>query len=374
MIARNFCNKNMRILKKEELKALATLHCLLDTGTKPVLINRIQQFLEHTTNATIIQKNVRAYFARTLVKSLIKTSKNRHRFVNDNDFYTLEPLQNVPFYFIFEFIDEENFSYGFNIESLINLYIKTGKVYNPYNRRKISIQVMFEIFTIYGLLRIMFKNEINQEITFNIPSNILFNTMSTNDVYLDSVTILDSELIEYPRHIDYENYESDGNIIQLLPIQQRTAINLAIMKDKLRNIQEITHIIRHQTINRRLTNVFMEIDQFGHYTDSLWLSSLNKNNLKRFVINLREIWFHRANLDEIDRYNIYPFGNPFENICNQDCGCILNYCVSIIENLVLCSPHINDRKLATLFILTALTRVSTHARRELNWLYESIDW
>ena len=150
MIARDICNAKMKNLKKNELKSLATLYCLLDTGTKPVLINRIQQFLKHTTNATIIQKNVRAYFAKTLVKLLIKTSKNRHHFVNDTDFYTLEPLQNVPFYFIYEFKDEENFSYGFNIESLINLYIKTGKVYNPYNRKKISIQIMFEIFKRLG--------------------------------------------------------------------------------------------------------------------------------------------------------------------------------------------------------------------------------
>jgi SAP domain-containing new25 len=372
-------NTPLRYLLKKELKKIATSHGLLSTGTKEVLKRRINLFFETNICVIIIQKNVRAYFARRLIKAQLITFKNRPHFVNDSDFYTLEPLSTIPFHLIFEYKDERNFSYGFNIESLINLYIKTGKVYNPYNRNRIPMCVMFDLFTIYGLLRIMFKNEIDSNITFIIPSNFLFNMMNMNDTYTDTdeFITLNQVLLVSPRHFDLFNYRSDENIIHLLPLHERTSINVNIMKNKLRTIQENINVRQNQTIERRVREVFMEIDLFGHYTSSLWLSSLSNHNLKVFVVYLREIWLNIANLDEIDRYNIYPFGDPFENIYQIDCvtGCNnLNHCVSIIENFVLSSPHVNDRKLATLFVLTALTRVSSQARRELSWLYESIDW
>lgn len=371
----NGSNPNLNKLLKTELKTLASKNFLLDTGTKPVLIERIKIFFKINTSVVIIQKNLRSYFARRLIKLLLISSRSEAKFVNDSDFYTLEPLSTIPFYLKFEYLDEQSFLYGFNIESLIHLYIKTGKVINPYNRNKIPTCIMLEIFTIYGLLRIIFKSKIDTEIRFNIPSNFLFSIMSKE---YNSVEVINEQLLESPTHIDYFNYESDGNIIQLLPIQQRTAINVNIMKDKLRNIRYKIDAARNLTLDRRVKEIFMEIDHFGHYTSSEWLSSLSNNNLKLFVVYLREIWLNRANLDDIDMYNMYPFGDPFENIYKHEYSTmrnnILNHCVSIIENLVLSSPNINDRKLASLFVLTALTRVSPPARYELNWLFESIDW
>jgi hypothetical protein len=371
-INRNHHNINLNKLIKIELKTLAVKHFLLDTGTKPVLIERIKSFFKINTSVIIIQKNLRGYFARRLIKSLLVSSKIQEKFVNESDFYTLEPLSTIPFYLKFEYLDEQNFLYGFNIESLIHLYIRTGKVINPYNRNKVPICVMFEMFTVYGLLRIMFKSRIDSEIKFNIPSNFLFNIMSKDSVHSNE------QLLESPTHIDYFNYESDGNIIQLLPIQKRTATNVNIMKNKLRNIQYMIDAARNLSLDRRVKEVFMEIDHFGHYTSSEWLSSLSNNNLKLFIVYLREIWLNKANLDNIDKYNICPFGDPFEIIHRGEYittrNNILNHCVSIIENLVLSSPNINDKKLSALFVLTALTRVSSSARYELNWLYESIDW
>ena len=378
-------------LYQAELKTLATYYHLRTSGTKNVLIERIELHLSNMKCSVMIQKNVRAYFARKLVKMLLLMSetKKKNVCVNESDFYTLEPLNDIPYYLFFYYTDEQEFTYGFNIESLIHLYIKTGKVVNPYNRNKIPIEMMFDIFTTYGLLRIFFKNSIDTDIKIHLPDDFTFKIMNVNSVYTttanDPIVIVEDELEtnniimnNTTTNDNYFDFRSDQNIMQLLPIQQRTNSNLMLMKERLHNIRISIDVVRQNPIDRRVISIFMEIDQLGHYTNSSWLQSLNIIELKRFILSLREIWIYRANIIDRIKYRIFPFGDPFESILdilNQDIRDeVLKSCVSIIENFVLSAPDIDDRKLSTLFVLSALTRVSLSARRQLSWLYESIDW
>ena len=384
----------LKDLYQVELKTLATYYHLRTSGTKNVLIERIELHLSNMKCSILIQKTVRAYFARKLVKMLLLTFNTRklNLCVNGTDFYTLEPLNDIPYYLFFFYTDEEEFTYGFNIESLIHLYIKTGKVVNPYNRNKIPIEMMFDIFTTYGLLRIFFKESIDTDIKLHLPDDFTFKMMNVNSVYTTAnnlnmiVEEEEEEDVEsdeiFLNHMssndNYFDFRSDQNIMQLLPIQQRTNSNLIVMKERLHNIKNSIDTLRQNPIDRRIISIFMEIDQLGHYTNSSWLQSLSIIELKRFILTLREIWIYRANIIDRIKYRIYPFGDPFNSIIeilNQDIRDeVLKSCVSIIENFVLSAPDVDDRKLSTLFVLSALTRISLSARQQLSWLYESIDW
>jgi hypothetical protein len=380
----------LKDLYQVELKTLATYYRLRTSGTKNVLIERIEMHLSNLKCSILIQKNVRAYFARKLVKMLLLMSKTKkmNLCVNETDFYTLEPLNDIPYYLFFYYTDEQEFTYGFNIESLMHLYIKTGKVVNPYNRNKIPIEIMFDIFTTYGLLRIFFKNSIDRDIKLHLPDDFTFKIMNVNSVYTtandlnmyveEEIETNDIILNNTTSNDNYFDFRSDQNIMQLLPIQQRTNSNLVIMKERLQNIRNSIDIVRQNPLDRRIISIFMEIDQLGHYTNSSWLQSLSIIEMKRFILSLREIWIYRANIIDRIKYRIFPFGDPFNSIIeilNQDIRHeVLTSCVSIIENFVLSAPDVDDRKLSTLFVLSALTRVSLSARRQLSWLYESIDW
>ena len=379
----------LKDLYQVDLKTLASYYHLRTSGTKNALIERIGLHLSNMKCSIMIQKYVRAYFARKLVKMLLSMTeiKKRNLCVNESDFYTLEPLIDIPYYLLFYYTDEQEFTYGFNIESLIHLYIKTGKVVNPYNRNKIPIEMMFDIFTTYGLLRIFFKNSIDTDIKIHLPDDFTFKITNVNSVYtttIDFNIIVEEEesndiFLNYMTSNDnYYDFRSDQNIMQLLPIQQRTNSNLVVMKERLHNIRNSIEATRQNPLDRRIISIFMEIDQLGHYTNSSWLQSLNIIELKRFILSIREIWVYRANIIDRIKYRIYPFGDPFDSIIqllNQDNRDeVLKSCVSIIENFVLSAPDIDDRKLSTLFVLSALTRVSFSARQQLSWLYESIDW
>ena len=64
--------------------------------------------------------------------------RQRNKCVNDTDFFTMENLKDIPDHQFFSFKDQHDNLYGFNIISLWNLYLKTGRnTLNPYNREKI---------------------------------------------------------------------------------------------------------------------------------------------------------------------------------------------------------------------------------------------
>lgn len=57
---------------------------------------------------------------------------------NQTDFYNLEDIHNIEKKYFFSYKDNDNFIYGFHIESFINLISNDPNVTNPYNRIEIN--------------------------------------------------------------------------------------------------------------------------------------------------------------------------------------------------------------------------------------------
>jgi hypothetical protein len=114
-------NKNiLKTYKVNELKQIIRFYKLPLTGTKQVLKERIENFFDTYYNCVKIQKVFRGYLLRTSIKLRGEGFKNRNICVNENDFYTLEPLKEIPTEYFFSF-GCEKFIYGCNIISLIHL-------------------------------------------------------------------------------------------------------------------------------------------------------------------------------------------------------------------------------------------------------------
>jgi hypothetical protein len=123
-------------MKKNAKNAIKKVHDFSLTGTKPILLNRLKQYMIQDNNAVKIQRILRGMFVRyaTILKGCAKY--DRSICVNSTDFYSLEPLIDIDFHHFFSYTDINNFTYGFDIDSLI-LYInnRSISVKNPYNRR-----------------------------------------------------------------------------------------------------------------------------------------------------------------------------------------------------------------------------------------------
>tara|TARA_B110000483_G_scaffold243674_1_gene335330 strand:+ start:13444 stop:14445 length:1002 start_codon:yes stop_codon:yes gene_type:complete len=313
--------KNNVILKSYkvyELKNIAKKYKLYVTGTKTVLINRITEYFIKVKGITKIQSIIRRHIILNMMILKGPALKNRKICTNETDFYTLEPLNNLDYYDFFSYKDEEGFTYGFDINSLITLLRKKSIIHNPYNRKQIQFNIIRNISVISKLNRQIHK-----------INNDSFNSEQT--------------------------------------IREQTI--------------EKMNVIRNKNILQRIHDLFYEIDLLGNYTSESWFNDLSIEEYVTFLRQMWDIWNIRSNMPIITRKRICPYFNPFiEGVNNinisehaiRDNEGMKKTCVTIMENLIYTGINEDFKQLAAILVLTALTYVSQPAREQLPWLYESL--
>ena len=115
--------KNKGILKTykiPQLKQIARYYRLPVSGKKQELFERIEQYCSQSVASMNIQKLFRGYLVRLSFRLRGDGFRERTNCVNDNDFYSLEPLREIPTEYFFTFSCGK-FVYGCNIISLIHL-------------------------------------------------------------------------------------------------------------------------------------------------------------------------------------------------------------------------------------------------------------
>ena len=331
--------KDKNVLKKykiPELKSIAKHLRLFITGSKTVLIDRITTFFERFSKSLVIQRIFRGFIVRRLFKLRGDALKNRSLCVNNSDFYTLEPLEEIEHQLFYSYKDENDFHYGFNIVSLIQLMKNKSKdILNPYNREIISKTIIEDIISLYKKIHLLFP-------TILEPDDDPINKITTITSHINTIYAIN-------------NFEN------------------------IHEIQNKITSIREKPIPVRMIELFMEIDQLGNYTDSTWFSQLNVRDYVRLYRSLYDIWNYRAQLSPDMKHKICIIGNPFLNIFNEriyyndvSLSRIQEACLVVFENLVYCGIDIEHRKIGTMHALSALTIVSLNARNTMPWLYESI--
>lgn len=311
---------NLKKYKVKELKEIAKSNKLHISGTKPVLIERIIDYFLKVKNVVKIQSIFRMYLVKMIIRMKGLALKNKSICVNDSDFYTLEPLNKINFFDFFSYCDNNNFTYGFDINSLMILFKKPGIVKNPYNRDQIPFNIIKNATIIAKINKYLFKKSKPIEIE--------------NNLYREAVI------------------------------------------EKMKNI-------RNKEVNTRIEEVFYEIDSLGNYSSSSWFKDLTAELYMNLLKYLYDIWNYRANMPTTVKRKICPFFNPFldglENINIRNRENIENIevmkgiCLTVIENIIYTGINNEYRQIGAMHVLSALTLVSPNARAGLPWLYESVD-
>jgi len=352
----DYFKKNI-VLKKykiPELKQIAKQNKIQVSGTKPVLIERIETFFNKCKKIQKIQSTFKGFLVRKSNKLRGEGYRNNKKCVNENDFYTLEPLHEIPNeYFVSFKSNDDKFIFGCNIISLMHLLKNKTAIKNPYNREEISCETVKQMIILYNMIKILFKLPedapiLNHTVLIQSYTNINENRVIQNTIF------------RHNTHVPSVN----GYNIPLETIRERAA-KLATMRTKPMIV--------------RINELFMEIDILGNYTNSNWFLNLERRDYVRLYRVLYDIWVYRGSLSREMKHKICCVQDPFMEVnagrfilYEMDVAMIREICLKIFENMVYCGIDEEYRKIGSLHALSALTIVSIPARNAMPWLYESL--
>jgi hypothetical protein len=358
-------NKNLNSYKQIILKNTCKHNKLKVTGKKSILIERIENYFKQLKNALIIQSLIRRKQWNIYYNKRGPGFKDRQLCSNVTDFVTLEPINEIELPYFFSYKDDNNFIYGFNICSLINLIRSQQKFINPYNRTPFNELTKKNIIKIYN--NNFFINE-----KFKIE-NKYFSRQVRSLRYLTHTTNVNRNLLR--------NIFNTSNVDNYNPRidPRRTADITSWSHEQWQERITILNTVRNQTIlSVRTERLFIEIDNLGNYTNSSWFSNLTHMQYLRLYRCIYDIWSFRGQLSSLLKRYICPYHDPFEGIFpryvqnNITIEQIKKACLLVFENLIYSSPDVEYRKIGALHCLCSLTIVSHNARLALPFLYESV--
>jgi hypothetical protein len=353
------------------------------TGTKVEMKQNIYNFYNHTFYSIKIQLKFKSHLRRKMIMLRGPALKNREMCINETDFYTLDPIRDIPdaqFYSYEEMCGGKACCYGFDIASICNLILNDNGVdsianlnyrliwtasSNPYNRSIIPPNITRDILKIIKLDRLLNNKDKKNENKNKNKNSRNKNNNNNNNNNWNEINGVNGNIVLDNSDMNHNNGGSgsgSGNIVITLP------------QDTLTPQQ------RHR---QNVLQLFQNINSLGHYSDADWFLHLSYQQHITFLRELIDIWNYRAELSYNARAAIYPpHGNPFPQhimgwLTHQFYSYltmenIVSINMTIIERITVSAILESDRCLGANFVLCALTLVSIPAREALPWLYQSV--
>jgi len=357
-----------------ELKVVAKHYHLHVSGNKPVLIDRIRTYFMQTQSAIIIQRIFRGHIVRFCSKLRGPAYTCRESCVNETDFYTLEPLKDIPHTSFFSYMDDKQYIYGFDICSIISLISKTSNPINPYNRSAFPYNATVALYGLYNITKMIYP-ETFYELSSTQPTylskpimqRIVLPQPNTNTTVTETDTSLSGEPVSTITNTVIQIQTSNAGHAQ----RRRTRI------EQQREILQLLEPIRARPMEVRVRELFMEVNLLGNYAESRWFMDLDRIRLARFYQAYYDWWHTRSRLTNETRQNICILDDPFSDVDllylypTTTVEDFREACVRLMENMVYGSREIEYRTLGAMQMLTILTVVSLPARNAMNWLYEA---
>lgn len=383
---------SIKSCKLPDLKAFARYYKLRITGTKPELIERIETHFKKSKKAAIIQAIFRGHLVRFSIKLRGCALRKRTMCVNDSDFYTLDPLDEIEYNDFYSYVDKGGFIYGFSVSSLISLFKRKGHITNPYNREKLDFKTMNEIFLLYKLNNILYPSVVTiaEKITVNqvvqvaslpgpaSPAHPVAGQAAVPSQLSDHISIDEPVPVSIP-----DSSPTPLTMPSLVPVPVIAALppvienNIRVLVNAPHHseLRERMNVLQSRSTEERIRELFMEIDQLGNYTNAMWFSDLNERELVSFFRYLYDIWMYRGQLARQTKLRICSLQDPFAGFASLqsvELEELRKYCLHIMEHMVYTGIDIEYQRIGTLHVLSALTLVSLPARQAMYWLYEGL--
>ena len=229
---------------------------------------------------------------------------------NNEDFLTMEKMEDIDLIYFFSFTDKDNFIYGFNVKSIKQM-IDRKNLFNPYNRNPLSRKTLDMIKS-----RIIY----NKCLGYNIDNEI---QKDNNSIMLNQETNIKVKTTKIFQIIDSMGYI--------------TNIEWFISLNRIQNIKFIK-----------------ELYDIWNYR-----ASLTNEKKRQLCPSTNGNPFVTVNLQILNNRSISDLS-------------LKNLTLKILSNFLDISIIDSNKNINAMYILSCLTLVSTDAANSLPWLYQSV--
>jgi hypothetical protein len=327
--------------------------------------------------------------------------------VNECDFYTLVPFQEMSPHLFFSYEDDSHFVYAFDVTSLMTMYRKNRRLLNPYNRKDIPFDIVCKFFRLYTKIQLLLGSSLLETTTpvvedafgffknrkrssslssssSSSSSTVAPTTLSSSSwaaSFPHSDTVQQPQRQLFPRNNDYLTYAAASAPNAMGHNQDNGYFVYGNEESRLEASQRILKEIKDgRTISQRIEDVFMEIDRLGNYTQSQWFRDFNDYEYAAFYERYYRLWHGNTDLSASTKLHICAHPDPFpfppqrlhavnaHTVITSTMTTLPNarlVCLEIMEWMIYTGVDIEHRRLGALHCLLILSRLSSLARRSL---------
>lgn len=294
---------------------------------------------EHLDKIIKIQRFIRKSLLNLDKKLRGPAYKNKSICVNEMDFFTLDPINEIEDNDFFSFKEETGCIYGFSLDSIFQLIMKSDENYwEHFNNSHVNLcykQYIRVLFNHYNKLKI--SNPYNR--------NLLPGEVRMNVIHLMVKRIFDEKKIK--------RRQSTNDTQQQLQVQQ---------------IDFKTHV------RNKCLSIFQKIDIHGYMTNINWLMDERPAMLRIFYKKLSLLWNFEFGLSENAKLKIAGCsGSLFSNIGDvmnprYDKYHILDKILDVMKKLVSNGETESDKQSGCIMILYALSVINQDVIRSNPWV------
>jgi hypothetical protein len=269
----------------------------------------------------------------------------------------------------------------------LDKYFSILVVYNPHIDKITFLQKTIRKFLKQKHIKLKGPGYINRSLCINdYDFYTCDNKMDIVDEYFisyedDKKFVYCFDIRSLQKLIETTKHELPINPFSMLPIPIKLIINNQHIIDDLKkkNIYiefDEPDMSPEQLHHDKIHRLFHQLDELDNHTNSEWFVNLTVYKLKLFYNHLYEIWTIRADLTNEIRNRIVPNGPLFKMSINQvnllkSKKKIQNIVMNIIQRLIESALTRSDNILGSLYVLTALSEVSTACSQAHPWLLQN---
>jgi hypothetical protein len=324
-VANSATNEKITLISPNISLLESFFHILLKANTNIDKLVKLQRWIRSSLQSFNYRLHGFAWYNRSLC-------------VNDSDFVTLDDIREIPQDDFISFKDNAGFVYGFSLDSLTDLILKTDdNFYENFKKSSSSIGMCYRQY-----IRAL----------HNHYNKIKVNNPYTRDLLPGEFKLKIIRL--YTRKI-FGKYMRLGNICVSSIIAGSSASDIKVQ------------------VRNKCLSVFQKIDMFGYMTNTSWLMDENVKRLKIFYGKLAIQWNLDFGLNNTARYKISRTHNLFSNLqdiilSRADKYVLLDKILDTLNILVSNGESDADRNTGCILILYALASINPGCIEANPWL------